>query len=132
MRYNKGFTLIEVFVAVAIASTVLIGITRLYCLGGIQSTVVKHKMMALSLAQAEIENLKNMEYEGIMTSNYPLTQVVKIDTGRNTSTTDDLDGTMVTRIVNGTEGYKAIVTVMWNDYYGTINEVMEVLIVSYR
>lgn len=132
MRVEKGFTLIEVFVAVFIASIVLIGITRLYCLGSIQSTVVRHKMMALCLAQAEIENLKNMGYEGIKASNYPLTQVVKIDTGRNDSALDDINGTMITNIINGTEGYKAIATVTWNDYHGTISEVMESLIVSYR
>lgn len=130
-KHYRGFTLIEVCVAVFIASLVLVGIIRLYSIGTIQSSVVRHKLMAVNLAQAEIENLRNMGYEGIELANYPLTQIVKIDVGKDISSADDINGTMITTISNVTEGYKAIVTVSWNDYYGTMNEVMESLIVSY-
>jgi len=92
--------------------------------------------MAVNLAQAEIENLKNMGYETItpllstVPATYPLTQIVIIDTGEVAATTDDINGTMVTGITSVSEGYKVIVTVSWTDYHGVITEVLESIIAS--
>lgn len=127
----KGITLIEAIVSIFIVAFMLVGMMRLYSLGNIQTELARHKVMAINLAQAEIENLKNVSYEGIVLSNYPLTQTVKIDTGETSATTDDIDGTMVTQILTITQGYKAIITVSWNDYYGGITEVLESTITSY-
>jgi len=87
--------------------------------------------MAINLAQAEIENLKNTAYEGITLANYPLTQVVAIDTGETAGVNDDLYGTMVTNISTISEGYKIIVDISWNDYYGAMSEILESTITSY-
>ncbi|MBU1853488.1 MAG: prepilin-type N-terminal cleavage/methylation domain-containing protein [Candidatus Omnitrophica bacterium] len=137
MKINKrGITLIEVLVSIFIVSFMLVGMMRLYALGQIQSVITKHKIMAINLAQAEIENLKNTGYEAITpllsTSPpiYPLTQTVIIDTGEIAATTDDINGAMVTDISSISEGYKVIVTVSWTDYYGVITEVLESIIAS--
>jgi prepilin-type N-terminal cleavage/methylation domain-containing protein len=128
---NRGLTLIEVMVSIFIVAFMLVGMVRLYSLGSIQLEIIRHKMMAVNLAQAEIENLREVSYEGITLSNYPLTQTVKIDTGRTSAVNDDINGTMVTQISSISEGYKVIVSVSWNDYYGAINEVLESTVTSY-
>ncbi|MBU1062235.1 MAG: prepilin-type N-terminal cleavage/methylation domain-containing protein [Candidatus Omnitrophica bacterium] len=133
MKINKrGITLIEVLVSIFIVSFMLVGMMRLYALGQIQSVITKHKVMAINLAQAEIENLKNFTYEEItpMLSSYPLSKTVTIDTGETSATSDDITGTMVTDVSSISEGYKIIVTVSWTDYYGVITEVLESTIAS--
>ena len=129
---KKGLTLIEVLISIFIVSFMLVGMLRLYALGRIQSVITKHKVMAVNLAQSELEILKNFTYEQItpLLSNYPLTQTVAIDTGETSAAADDITGTMVTGISSVTEGYKIVVTVSWLDYHGVITEVLESLIVS--
>ncbi len=131
MRAKSGLTLIEIIVSIFIVAFMVVGMLRLYSLGRIQSLISRHKIMAINLAQAEIENLKNTGYEDIILSNYPLTQNVIIDTGETASVADDLNGTMITLVSVVDQGYKAIVTVSWNDYYGVINEILESTIISY-
>ncbi len=128
---SRGVTLIEVIISIFIVAFMLVGMIRFYSLGNIQTTIARHKMMAMNLAQAEIENLKNTTYEGIVLSNYPLTQIVKIDTGETSGTSDDVDGVMVTEISAINQGCKVIVNISWNDYYGTISEILESAITSY-
>lgn len=128
---GKGITLIEVIVSMFIAAFMLVGILRLHTLGRIQSEIARHKVMAVNLAQAEIEDLKNSSYEGIVLSNYPTTQTVRIDTGETSASTDDINGTMITNISTINEGYKIIVSISWNDYYGTMTEILESTITSY-
>lgn len=129
--HTRGMTIIEAVVSICIVSFVLIGMIRFCSLGAIQSEIARHKIMALNLCQAEIESLRNTSYENIILSNYPLTKIVKIDRGKTNQTSDDIDGTMVTQIPSMPEGYKIIVTVSWNDYYGAMSEVLESLITSY-
>ncbi len=131
MNRNKGITLIEVMVSIFIVAFVLVGMMRLYSLGGIQAAISRHKAMAVNLAQAEIENIRETTYENILLSNYPVTQTVKIDRGETDAAVDDIDGTMVAQISAISEGYKIIVTVSWNDYYGIVTEVLESSIASY-
>ena len=128
---NKGITLIEVIVSIFIVAFMLVGMIRLYSLGNIQSVIARHKTMAINLAQAEIEDLKNTSYEGILLASYPLVKQVKIDTGETAGTTDDIDGVMVTEISAISQGYKVIVNISWSDYYGIITEVLESTITSY-
>jgi len=128
---KKGLTLIEAIVSIFIVAFMVVGMVRLYSLGAIQSVLAKHKVMAANIAQAEIENLRNNTYEGITLADYPVTQMVKIDLGETTDAADDINGAMVTQVQPVSEGYKLIVTVSWNDYYGVVNEVMESTITSY-
>jgi prepilin-type N-terminal cleavage/methylation domain-containing protein len=128
---SRGLTLIEVMVSIFIVAFILVGMMRLYSLGSIQLEIARHKMMAINLAQAEIENLRNSSYEGITLSNYPITQTVKIDTGRTSSINDDINGAMVTDISPISEGYKIVVSVSWTDYYGAMGEVLESTLTSY-
>ena len=128
---KRGLTLIEVIVSIFIVAFMLIGMMRLYSMGKIQLEIARHKTMAVNLAQAEMERLRNLTYEGIDLTSYPLTQTVKIDTGETTAATDDLNGTMITTISNIAEGYKIVITIFWTDYYGLIDEVLESTITSY-
>lgn len=124
-------TIIEAVISIMIAGFVLAGILRLYSLGAVQSNIARHKVMAVNIAQAEIETLVNASYENINISGYPVTKNVKIDTGRTDNVNDDINGTMVISISDTGEGYKVTVTVSWNDYYGMITEVMTSVITSY-
>ena len=128
---QRGMTLIEVIVSIFIVAFMLVGMIQLYSLGNIQAVLARHKTMAVNLAQAEIEDLKNASYEGIVLTDYPSTKQVKIDTGETASTADDIDGVMVTEVSSISQGYKVIVNVFWNDYYGTTTEVLESTITSY-
>ncbi|MFA4990959.1 MAG: prepilin-type N-terminal cleavage/methylation domain-containing protein [Candidatus Omnitrophota bacterium] len=130
-RYKRGVTLVEVMVSIFIVSFLLVGMMRLYSVGAIQSTLAKHRVMAANLAQAEIEGLRNTSYEDMVPADYPLTQTVKIDTGTAAAAADDINGTMVTNIYAVAEGYKIVVNITWNDYYGPITEVLESTITSY-
>lgn len=129
--YSKGLTIFEVVVSIVIVGFIVVGMLQLYSSGAIQSSIVRHKLMAANLAQAEIESLINVSYEGINIINYPMSKTVKIDTGKTSNTADDINGTMITSISNVSEGYKIIVTVSWNDYYGAMNEVMTSTVTSY-
>lgn len=128
---NRGISLIEVIVSIFIVAFMLVGMMRLYPLGSIQAGIARHKVMAINLAQAEIENLKDTTYENIPLAAYPLTQTVKIDTGKTGGSSDDINGVMITQVSAITEGYKIIVTVSWNDYHGAISEVLESTITPY-
>lgn len=128
---NKGMTIIEVVVSIMIVSFVLVGMLRLYSLGAAQSNLARHKIMAVNIAQAEIESLISATYEGINLSNYPMTKAVKIDTGRTGTANDDINGTMVTSISSVNEAYKITAVVSWTDYYGAMSEVVTSTITSY-
>lgn len=130
-RNNKGLTIIEVVISIMITGFVLVGMLKLYSLGAIQSNLARHKVMAVNIAQAEIEGLISATYEGITLSDYPMTKTVKIDTGKTGNTSDDIDGTMITNISNVSEGYKVTIDVSWIDYYGGMNEVVTSIITSY-
>ena len=130
-NYSKGLTIFEVVVSIVIVGFIVVGMLQLYSLGAIQSSIVRHKLMAANLAQAEIESLISASYESINMINYPMSKTVKIDTGKTSNTADDINGTMITSISNVSEGYKIIVTVSWNDYYWAVNEVLESTITSY-
>ena len=130
-KISSGLTILEVIVSVLIAGFVLVGMLHLYSLGAIASNLSRHKLMALNIAQAEVESLINTSYASINLSNYPKVQTVKIDTGKTGNAGDDINGAMTTNISPITEGYKVIVTVSWTDYYGAMNEVLESTITSY-
>lgn len=128
---NKGMTIIEVVVSMMIAGSVLVGMLRLYSLGAAQSNLARHKIMAVNIAQAEIESLISATYEGINLNNYPMTKAIKIDTGRTGNANDDINGTMVTSIYSVNEAYKITAVVSWADYYGAMSEVVTSTITSY-
>ena len=127
----NGLTIFEVVVSMVIVGFVLVGMIRLYSLGAVQSSITRHKFMAVNLAQAEIESLISASYESINTGNYPVTKTVKIDTGKIVAASDDISGTMITSIANISEGYKITVNVSWNDYYGAMSEVVTSTMTSY-
>lgn len=132
MKINAmGMTIIEVVVSALVTGFVLVGMLQLYSLGAINSNIARHKLMATNLAQAEIESLIDTSYEGINLVNYPRTQTVKIDTGKTDNTSDDINGTMITNISSVSEGYRVTVTILWNDYYGNMSEILESTITSY-
>ena len=132
MRINtRGITILEAVISIMITGFVLVGMLKLYSLGAIQSNLARHKVMAVNIAQAEIEGLISATYEGIDLSDYPMTKTVKIDTGKTGGASDDIDGAMITSISNVSEGYKVTIDVSWIDYYGGMSEVVTSTITSY-
>ena len=131
----NGLTIFEVMVSMVIVGFVLVGMIQLYSMGAVQSSITRHKLMAVNLAQAEIEGLINKGYKTITQEInqgiYPKTQIVKIDTGKTGNASDDISGTMITSIANVSEGYKITVNVSWNDYYGAMSEVVTSTMTSY-
>ena len=127
---SKGITILETVISIIIVAFVLIGMLQLYSYGAILSSIAKHKASAMNLAQSRIEEEIDKLYSDITAGT--TTRQVKIDTGKTGSTGDDINGTMTTAISSVSEGYKIIVTVTWNDYYGALNEIMESTITSYE
>lgn len=130
MKTQQGMTLIEVVVSIFIIASILIGMIALFSLGAIQSTLTRHKISAINIAQARLEELKEAGYKSINPGIFPTQEGVTIDKGRTDSSSDDLNGIMRTGVSTITEGYKIIVTVSWVDYYGQISEVLETVIAN--
>lgn len=127
---HKGLTLIEVVVSIFIIAGILIGMIALFSLGSIQSAIARHKISAINIAQAKLEELKEAGYSSIIPGSFPTQESVRIDSGKTDRASDDLNGIMRTEVSTITEGYKIVVTINWTDYYGEMSEVLETTIAS--
>jgi len=61
----KGFTLIEALVAIAVLLIGILGVIQLFPAGLNSSRTSKEETMATNLAQGELEQYKNTEYDSI-------------------------------------------------------------------
>jgi len=65
MRFQKGFTLIEVMLSILILAIVMIGGAAFFTYGSSQLRMSKHSRLALELAGEQIENLRAVGFSGL-------------------------------------------------------------------
>jgi type IV pilus assembly protein PilV len=71
-RYAKGFTLLEVVIAIVILSLSMLGLSAM-TISTINGLALSRRMTtATSLAQEKMEDIKNTIYDGVFQSSYPV------------------------------------------------------------
>jgi len=68
---NKGFSLIEVIIALGILSIGFLGITQLYYMSIQKNIAFKELTLATSLAQDKMEEVMRTDYGALTTTNFP-------------------------------------------------------------
>jgi len=117
----KGFSLIELMVAVAILAMAIFGIFHAYSTGFMGMADARDRTVATNYAREEMENLKSMSFSNL-------------DTGEAISFTipapTKFSGTKTIKIWNGNSDLKEVTTkVSWNDRNSIYKEVkLETLI----
>jgi prepilin-type N-terminal cleavage/methylation domain-containing protein len=71
----KGFSLIELMVAVVILAMAIFGIFQAYSVGFMGMADARDRTVATNYAQEAMENIKNMLFEEIISANSPSTQI---------------------------------------------------------
>ena len=117
---NRGITLLENLVSVFIISLSLLAIIKVYFFANYQINMSRHRVTAVNLAQATLENIIDAGYDSVIVGNYPISQAVVIDPGKTDAAGDDINGTMQTVLTNFNfdQGYKFTVTMAWNEPIG--------------
>lgn len=135
---KKGLTLVETVIAMMIAAITLVGFLQVCNTSAIMLQNIKYRMRAVNIAQAELEDLMSLGYDGINMgafSPYRRTYVV-IDEGLTVSTGDDIIGEMRTRVSEVIRppfmGRKIFVEVMWELLGEPKSEILETLVYSHQ
>ena len=63
---QKGFTLLEVLIAVVLFTTGVVAVTGLFGAGLVNSSDAENTAVAMNLAQKRIEEIRNISYESIV------------------------------------------------------------------
>ena len=121
-KLNKGFTLTEAVISVAIIALVWIAVFNLFIVGEIAASIAKHKTQAIYVAQATIEKLRKLPFASITGS----TSTVSIDSrGTPDIYSDDFTGTQTVTVYNDSVYYKRVaVDISWNELVAGKNKTM--------
>lgn len=104
-NFKKGFSLIEVLIALFILVIVILGGELYFYYGRSGIKKEEHRRVALELASRRLEELKATDYDSISGS---------------TETIDTLPSGEITTVVQNQDGYKKVtVTVSWGESPGT-------------
>lgn len=127
---KKGITLLENVLAIMITAIVIGGLIQLFITAPMQVKIANHRVSALNLVQAKIEQLKSLGYDGVVTANYnpPQQEAVVIDTGRPQDASDDLKGIRRTSVTDITDAKKIVVEVRWAEFGNQFSDFAETLI----
>ncbi len=114
---SAGFTLLEVIIAALILSIGIMALAQAFNLGLLASTDVEGIDLALNIAQARIEQIKNTAFASIVSS---------------PSTPDsNFSNYNVTVTVTGVNPKQVVVTVSWNVKGGSTNVALTTLVANY-
>lgn len=119
LRQRKGLTLVEMVVSVLILGLALGAMLGSFVIGRISATKAKHRIEAMNLLRAKMEEIKNTPYSNI------------VDEGPVTVTIDEEEGLRGTRVVDvDDDGYKEVeVVISWQDLsLGGTSQVSERLV----
>lgn len=70
-RFDKGFTLVEIIVAIAVVGIVGVAFAGFFINSARMISAVDEREKAIMIAQTEMEELKAVGYENIDSSDYP-------------------------------------------------------------
>ena len=137
-RKKKGLTLVETVIAMVIAAITLVGFLQVCNTSALMLQNIKYRMRAVNIAQAELEELMALGYDGIdiaAFSSFRRTFVV-IDEGLTDSADDDIIGEMRTRanevIRPPFMGRKIFVEVSWELLGEPKSEILETLVYTHQ
>jgi len=133
-KNRRGFTLVEAVAAIMIVVIVLLVFLELCSLSMITVKKIRHKLCAINIARAEIEDVRALGYGG-MTVGTTDTNVT-IDEGLITDSSDDITGTITTIIKNTTSGpsngRKVIVQIAWTASGTAMQETLETVVYTHQ
>ena len=132
-RDQKGLTFMEVVIAMMIAAIMLVGFLQTCNSSALMLRNIKYRVSAINLAQAEIEDVKALGYDGAVIG-VTITNVL-IDEGATAAGGDDVTGTVTTTITNTTSGpdngRKIVAQITWNVLGMVMQETLETVVYSY-
>jgi len=125
----------EIVIAMMIAAIMLVGFLQTCNSSALMLRNIKYRVSAINIAQAEIEDVKALGYDGIVMANFPSITNVIIDEGPTAAGGDDVTGTVTTTVANTTSGpdngRKIVTGITWNVLGMTMQETLETVVYSY-
>lgn len=138
IKKERGFTLVETVIAMLIATILLAGFLQVCSSSAWLLLSAKYRTRAINIAQAEIEDLKSLGYDGIDVATFTPYRALNIiiDEGPTSSSSDDVIGEMRTTVRNVVnppyDGKKIAVEVRWNMWGQLKQDILETVVYSYR
>ncbi len=117
-RNKKGFTILEIIIAVAIISILFAGILVGIQFGTKSVGVDRHRSEAIILAQRQIDDIKSLDYDSIVSQSYQSNGVL------GETKIDVQDVTESSTVI----GKEVTVTVRWSDYGNVYTESLSTFI----
>lgn len=114
---NRGFTLLEILISLAILTVGAIALTHSFSAGMLASTDVENVDLALNIAQAKMEEVKNTAFASIASS--------------GPSADANFPNFTTTVAVSGTDPKQVDVTVAWNVQGGSTSVGLTTLVANY-
>lgn len=134
-KEKKGLTFMETVVAMMIAAIMLVGFLQVCNSSALMLRNIKYRVRAINIAQAEIEDVSSLGYEGINMALFPRTVDIIIDAGPTQAANDDVRGQMTTTVRNATlgpdYGRKIIVDVSWGILGEIRQDILETVVYSH-
>lgn len=124
-RYEDGFSLTEVVVAIFLLTLVWLSAVSAIIMANASGSLAKHKSQATYLIQKKIEDTRKLTISSIPSGT--TTTTVTIDNRGTTATSDDLQGTQ-SLIISKPDPYylKALVQISWREsFFGKSKTVVE-------
>ena len=111
---KKGFTLVEVLISAVILGIVIISLLNIFVLSKIGSAKAKHRMKAMNLLRAEMEEIKVQDYSVIDGwIDNPRSDKNNVD---NPIGTDELlNDVITTSVVLANNNLKVTVEITWDE-----------------
>ena len=131
---KKGVTLVENVIGLVIVGIVFASFLQVCNISSILLQNVKFRIRAINIAQAELEEIKSMNYDSVVISDYtPYKSAgVIIDEGPASGSGDDITGVMRTIVKTATNppttGKKIYVRVFWTLLGSVREEIAETVI----
>ena len=119
-RASGGFTLVEILVPILIVVLTVVGLLTSFVMGRVNTALARHRILALNILGAKIEDLKSKGYTYLnkFDPNPTVETGVILDTGQDESSShDDLTCTRTTQVSDndGDGALEIAVQVTWNE-----------------
>lgn len=120
---RKGFTLLEIMITIALLAIGTLAITEAFNAGLFTSTDAENVDLALNIAQANLETIKNQSFADIDTD----AEVSNLISNLGFS-----DFTVSGNVAEGQDPMQVDVTVAWNVKGGTTSVTLTTLVTDYQ